>query len=133
MANQKYNPVGWFEIYVDDINRAQKFYESVFNLTMQELPSPTDGDWDEMKMVAFPMTMEDIPGASGSLVKMNDVKPGGNSTIVYFTSLDCSVEESRVESAGGKVMKPKASIGEHGFMSLCFDTEGNMFGIHSMK
>ena len=64
---------------------------------------------------------------------MEGVAPGGNSTIVYFTSIDCSVEESRVAAAGGKIFKPKMSIGEHGFMSLCSDTEGNMFGIHSMK
>lgn len=130
---QKCNPVGWFEIYVDDISRAQKFYETVFQLKMEQLPAPEGGDWQEMEMVAFPMTMEDIPGATGSLVKMEGIKPGGNSTIVYFSSLDCSVEEARVEGAGGKVMKSKSPIGEHGFMTMCFDTEGNMFGIHSMK
>ncbi len=129
----KYNPVGWFEIYVDDISRAKKFYEEVFQLQLQNLADPTGDDHPDMQMQAFPMTMEDIPGASGSLVQMEGVKPGGNSTIVYFTSLDCSVEEGRVEAAGGKVFRSKTSIGEHGFISLCFDTEGNMFGIHSMK
>ncbi len=26
------NPIGWFEIYVDDLSRAKQFYESVFNI-----------------------------------------------------------------------------------------------------
>lgn len=133
MANAKYNPVGWFEIYVDDISRAKKFYEEVFQVQLSPLADPTDGSNGSMLMEAFPMTMEDIPGASGALVQMQGVKAGGGNTIVYFTSLDCSVEEARVEVAGGKVDQSKMAIGEHGFITLCVDTEGNMFGIHSMK
>lgn len=84
-----------------------------------------------MKMVAFPFSMEVTKGASGSLVQMEGVKPGGSGTIVYFSSADCAVEEGRVEAAGGKVIKPKVSIDEFGFMSLVVDTEGNVIGIHS--
>lgn len=121
------NPVGWFEIYVNDLGRAQKFYETVLDIKMQDLPDPGNAG---IKMTAFPMKM-DAPNASGSLVKMQDMKAGGNSTIVYFTSEDCAKEEAQVEKAGGKVFKKKMSIGEYGFISLCTDTEGNMFGIHS--
>jgi len=123
------NPVIWFEIYVDDLRRAQKFYETIFDITMQDLPDPNNKD---IKMTAFPMKM-DSPNVSGSLVKMEGIKAGGNSTIVYFDSADCAKEEGRVENAGGKVLKKKMPIGNHGFMSSCTDTEGNMFGIHSMK
>ena len=123
----KYNPVGWFEIYVDDIARAKKFYEEVLQLQLQSLADPTDNASGGMKMEAFPFSMEDLPGASGALVQMEGIKAGGGNTIVYFSSLDCAVEEARVEAAGGKVHQPKSAIGEHGFMSLCSDTEGNMF------
>jgi len=75
----------------------------------------------------------DKPGSTGALVKMDGVSSGGNSVIVYFITEDCSVEESRVTTAGGKIMKPKMSIGQHGFISICTDTEGNAFGLHSMK
>ncbi len=126
----KENPVGWFEIYVDDIVWASKFYETVFATELSDLPNPTK---DEMTMKVFPMTMKEKGGAAGALVKMEGVKAGGNSTVVYFISDDCGVEEARIESAGGKIFKPKMSIGEHGFISLGFDSEGNMFGIHSMK
>ncbi len=123
------NPVVWFEIYVDDLNRAKKFYETVLSVTMSEI---ADASNQGLKMVSFPMKM-DQPNASGALIKMEGVKAGGNSTIVYFNSMDCSLEEGRVERSGGKVFKKKMSIGVHGFMSLCFDTEGNMFGLHSIK
>lgn len=126
----KENPVGWFEIYVDDVDRATKFYETILETTLTELPeNPTD---IQMTMMTFPMSMEK-GGASGALVKMEGVKAGGNSTLVYFSSEDCAIEEARIEPAGGKVFKPKTSIGKHGFMTIATDTEGNMIGIHSMK
>jgi uncharacterized protein len=125
------NPVVWFEIYVDDLKRAKKFYEQVLNLTLSELPTP-DSVEDEMEMWAFPMEMEQ-DGASGALVKMEGFEPGGNSTIVYFRSDDCAVEEARIQHAGGKVFKSKQSLGEYGYMVLALDTEGNMFGVHSQS
>jgi uncharacterized protein len=127
--NNPNNPVVWFEIYVDDISRARKFYEAVLNIQFQDMADPTA---DGLQMAAFPM-QQDRPNASGALIHMEGMKAGGNSTIVYFDCRDCAVEEARVPGAGGKIFKKKLSIGEHGFMSLCTDTEGNMFGLHSMQ
>lgn len=126
------NPVVWFEIYVNNLNRAKKFYETVFKLELNEMPMPDTGD-DSMKMLFFPSDMESQNSASGALVKMDGFKAGNNSTIVYFKSDDSSIEEARVEKAGGKIFKPKMSLGDYGFMVLASDTEGNMIGIHSMK
>jgi predicted enzyme related to lactoylglutathione lyase len=120
----------WFEIYVDDLNRARSFYEKVLKTELSELGDPTD---DNLQMLAFPSDMESKGKASGALVKLKDFKAGDNSTIVYFGSEDCSTEESRAEGAGGAVVRPKMSIGEYGFISLLTDTEGNTIGIHSMK
>lgn len=124
------NPVGWFEIYVENIDRARHFYETVLDREMFDLPMSEDlGD---MKMVVFPM-LDDAPNSSGALVEMRGVEPGGNSTIVYFSSDNCEIEQSRVEAAGGKILKPKFSIGDYGFISLVEDTEGNCIGLHSLK
>lgn len=123
------NPVNWFEIYVDDIARARKFYETVLGKEMMELPMPEGFD---DKMVAFPWAQGGV-NATGALVQSKMLAAGGNSTLVYFQTEECLAEQSRVESAGGKVIQPKFPIGEHGFCSLCMDTEGNMFGLHSMK
>lgn len=120
------NPVGWFEIYVQDMARARAFYEGVFSVTLQKLNSP------EIEMWAFPMNME-ASGTSGALVRMPGFPSGGNSILVYFSCEDCAVEEARVNESGGRVQRPKMSIGEYGFISLVFDTEGNMFGLHSLK
>lgn len=125
-----HNPVVWFEIYVNDLKRARKFYENVFKYEFSELGNPTD---DTFKMLAFPSDPETKNMAAGALVYYEGMSGGANSTIVYFHSKDCSVEEARVKDAGGEVFKPKMSIGEYGFISLIKDTEGNMIGIHSME
>lgn len=121
------NPVDWFEIYVQDIERAKKFYESVLQGKLERLPSAGM----ELEMWAFPMEANGS-GAGGTLVKMKGVPSGGNSTLVYFVCDDCAVEASRVEASGGKVDRPKMAIGQYGFIALAVDTEGNMFGLHSM-
>lgn len=123
------NPVAWFEIYVDDLDRAKQFYESVLGMNLDVLSDPND---DSIEMLSFPSDMEKY-GASGALVKMEGVTAGGNSTLIYFACEDCAVEESKVEAAGGRIQKPKMSIGEYGFVSLAVDSEGNMFGLHSAK
>jgi uncharacterized protein len=124
----KHNPAAWFEIYVNDMVRAATFYETVLGTKLEKLPSPME----HLEMMAFPMSTE-LPGASGALCRMDGVKCGGGSTIVYFHSEDCGVEASRIEAAGGKIQMPKNAIGQYGFISLGIDTEGNIFGLHSMK
>lgn len=119
------NPVGWFEIYVRDMDRARRFYEAVFQCTLERLNSPV------IEMYAFPMK-PDLPGSSGALVKMEGVGPGAG-TIVYFSCVDCAEEASRVPAAGGKVFRPKFSIGQYGFVALVHDSEGNMIGLHSVR
>lgn len=122
------NPVVWFEIYVQDIDRAKKFYEEVLGVDLMKLEVPTPG----MTMYSFPMAM-DAAGASGAIVHMEGCPSGGLGTLVYFACEDCANEASRVEAAGGKLAKPKMSIGEYGFIALATDTEGNMIGLHSQR
>ena len=118
------NPVGWFEIYVQDMARARAFYEAVLEGRLEKLEA------GGLEMWAFPMAQE-RQGAAGALVHMPGFPVGGNSTLVYFTSDDCAREEGRVAAAGGGVEKPKFSIGPYGFIVLAHDTEGNLFGVHS--
>ena len=122
-----HNPVGWFEIYVDDLARARPFYEAVLAVKLEQLMKDTD-----FEMWSFPSNMERY-GASGALVQMAGFPAGGNSTLVYFICEDCAVEAARISAAGGRIQKEKTSIGPYGFIALAYDTEGNMFGLHSMK
>lgn len=123
------NPFTWVEIYVEDMPRAQKFYETVFEIQMTEMPMPEGVD--DMQMVGFPWA-EDV-NISGALVKSADFSPYAGGTLAYFACEDCAVEESRVAAAGGKVLQPKMPIGEHGFCAVIMDTEGNAVGLHSRK
>jgi predicted enzyme related to lactoylglutathione lyase len=120
------NPVMWFEIYVQEMARARKFYETVFRITLHKSDNPSPEMW------LFPMGASGH-GAAGALVHMEGVPSGGNSTLVYFRCEECAAAEARVAEAGGIVQRPKMSIGKYGFISLVVDTEGNMFGLHSMK
>jgi uncharacterized protein len=122
------NPVGWFEIYVQDIERAKAFYQGVLKLELTQIGAPLD----ELAMWGFPADMN-THGTSGSLVKAKGMPSGGNSTLVYFSCKDCAVEAGRVNALGGKLQRDKMSIGEYGFVALALDTEGNMFGLHSLK
>lgn len=120
------NPVGWFEIYVENMPRARAFYEEVFGVELEPLG---DGGPELWK---FPQSMTDY-GASGALARMDGIETGGNSVLVYFTCSDCATELARVSGAGGKVQQEKFSIGEYGFIALAIDTEGNMIGLHSLR
>jgi predicted enzyme related to lactoylglutathione lyase len=120
------NPVGWFEIYVQDMARAKTFYEAVLGVQLSRMESPG------IDMLAFPMN-DQAYGAPGALVHMPGFASGANSVLIYFSCADCAVEAARVVAAGGRIQKEKASIGEFGFIALVFDTEGNMIGLHSMK
>jgi predicted enzyme related to lactoylglutathione lyase len=117
------NPVRWFEIYVQDMERARRFYEVVLDTQLQRLDT-------DLEMWVFPMSA-DRAGIGGSLVKIPGVRSGGNSTLVYFACEDCAVEAGRIESAGGKVEREKISIGQYGYVVLALDTEGNLIGLHS--
>lgn len=124
-----YNPVNWFEIYVQDMDRAKDFYETVLGVLLAPLPGGPEG---ELAMMAFPADPK-YSGAAGALVHMPDMPSGGNSTIVYFRCEDCAREGGRVSSAGGAIERDKFSIGEYGFIILARDPDGNMFGLHSLK
>ena len=129
------NAVCWFEIYVDEMKRAKAFYESVLALELSQIDTsgmPNAGsDAPTPEMWSFPMS--EGFGAPGALCKMPGVPAGGNSTLIYFACEDCSIEAARVASAGGQLMVPKMSIGEHGFIAIARDTEGNHIGLHSER
>ena len=122
------NSVIWFELYVQDMARAQAFYEAVLQVTLEALETPVPG----MEMKAFRGDMERY-GANGALVRMQGVASGGGGTLVYFGCDDCEVEGGRVAAAGGRIERGKMSIGPYGFIVLACDTEGNMFGLHSLQ
>ena len=126
--NSNRNPAGWFEIYVQDMARARKFYESTFQITLAPLESPDL----EIELWAFP-SQPDNPGCAGALAKMPGKDSGRGGTLIYFSCADCAVEAARAAENGGRIFKEKMSIGQYGFIALIFDTEDNLIGLHSMQ
>jgi len=130
MTTEAKNPFTWVEIYVEDMSRAQKFYETVLQIEMVPMEAP--GESNDLEMLSFPWAAGET-NISGALCKTNQMKPGTGGTLVYFTCDDCALETSRVVDAGGQVLQQKFQIGEYGFCSIVMDTEGNSVGLHSMK
>jgi len=125
--DMKHNPVGWFEIPVKDMDRAQKFYEEVFSVKLQRQKMK------ELEMAWFPMIDKAI-GATGSLVKNEWYKPSEGGVLIYFTaeSGDVANELKKAVSAGGKEIVPKTKISDDiGYMAVFLDTEGNRIALHS--
>lgn len=124
----KANVVGWFDIHVSDMSRAVRFYERVLGVELEAMGDPTG----ETEMMSFPGSMESY-GASGALVKSRHTRPGAGGTMVYFSVEDCAVQQSRLQDAGGVVIRPKFPIGAFGFVCIGQDSEGNLVGFNSMK
>ena len=122
------NPIGWFEIHVADMERASRFYEAVFQQSLNPLPSAEPQM--EIRMLSGDMTMH---GANGALVKHPMKKPSTEGVLVYFSCEDCATQQALAVEHGGKIFKPKFSIGPNGFIAIIGDSEGNAIGLHSAQ
>lgn len=118
--------ITWFEIAVSDLERAKLFYEKVFGM-----------DFEYIEMPGTKMYMQNVDNSKGeiggALILADDNTPASNGTIIYFNSNDCNNEALLIEPAGGKLLFPKTSLGEYGYMVQFIDTEGNRIGIHSIE
>ena len=121
------NSLNWFEIPATDITRSTKFYETIFGIEMEE------NNMGDAKMSFFPWEAGSGK-ATGAVVQSPQHKPSIEGTIVYLNAnpnMDGVL--AKVEEAGGKILVPKMSIGEHGNIAFIMDTEGNNVGIHSVE
>ncbi|MDP5062736.1 MAG: VOC family protein [Maribacter sp.] len=118
--------IAWYEIPVADMTRAQKFYESILNVTI------TVNNFGEFVMGLFP-DKQTLGQANGALVQHNHYVPSqSEGVLVYLSCDDAAIVLGKVEKAGGHVLQPKTEIGDgHGFMGILKDTEGNRIAVHS--
>ena len=121
------NPVVWFEIYVADMERARRFYETVLDVTLEHKASAELGD---PEFWLFPSQGTKY-GAQGALAKMEGFKPSGVGVIVYFACADCAAASARAIANGGSVIRDRFAIGEHGYIAIVTDSEGNLLGLQS--
>ena len=98
--------ISWFEIGTTDLDRATKFYETIFNIKLNPL------DLENIKMRMFPLD-DMMTGTGGALVFTNGFhKPSStDGPLLYLNgNPDVQLVLDRVEAAGGKIMVPKTEI-----------------------
>ena len=123
------NAISWFEIPTKDIDRAQKFYEAIFNIKMATM------DFQQIKMRMFPLD-NPMEGVGGTLVSTDGfhIPSATDGPLIYLNgNPDVQIIIDRVEAAGGKILIPKSTISdEYGDMALILDTEGNRIALHNI-
>jgi uncharacterized protein len=123
------NAISWFEIPTTDIDRATKFYETIFGITLAPLDMPN------IKMRMFPLD-DMMNGVGGALVNSDGfhIPSATDGPLIYLNgNPDVQNVLDKVEAAGGKIMVPKTEISpEYGYMAVMIDTEGNRIALHSV-
>jgi len=119
------NAINWFELFVNDLDRATRFYEAALEVKLRR---------EEFGGTPMAIFMSAADGAVGGALVKNGRKPGGEGTLVYLNAngkLDAVL--GRIEKAGGTVVQPRTDIGAPGFIAMVKDTEGNVVGLHSER
>ncbi len=121
--------ISWFEIPTNDIDRAQKFYETIFDIKMIPLNFPN------LQMRMFPIS--NPMNIGGALVHNEDFYQTSSTAgpMIYLNANpDVQIVLDRILAAGGTVVVPKTEISpEHGYMAIFIDTEGNRIALHSVS
>src|SRR5262249_48786925 len=122
---QMANAINWFELFVADLDRATRFYETV-------LAAPLHREVFQGTPMAIFGGGKDVAG--GALVHDPKRRPSAEGALVYLNvdgKLDAVL--GRTRAAGGKVVLPRTDIGEPGFIGVIEDSEGNRVGLHSPR
>ncbi|MBO9562261.1 MAG: VOC family protein [Niastella sp.] len=121
--------ISWFELPAVDLDRAQKFYEAIFETQLIPMDTPN------VQMRMFPVA-DMMTGIGGAICKAEGFyKPSATDGPLIYLNGNPDVQNvlNRIEAAGGKVVVPKTEISpEYGFMAVFIDTEGNRVGLHSI-
>ncbi|MEK4967052.1 VOC family protein [Cytobacillus sp. FSL R7-0696] len=118
-----------FEIHVDDMDRARKFYAEVFGWTFE--------DWSEFAGMPYFGAVtggEDEPGINGALMQRQSPPPESNQPLNGYA---CTIGVENYHAIEGKILNngsvvalPKYALPGMAWQGYYKDTEGNIFGIH---
>jgi uncharacterized protein len=120
------NPIGWVEIPVIDLDRAEKFYTDFFGISCTRQPEA-----EGFVMSMFPM--DEGYGASGALVRGEGLVPSKEGALVYFTAPEGGITAAveKAKSLDITILMNYMDIGEFGHMAIIEDSEGNRIALHS--
>ena len=125
IMTKKSNPVVYFEIPVNKINRAIKFYKAVFDFDFDI------ENIDNNEMALFPFSDENS-GISGALAKGEIYKPTKDGVLIYFKTENIVETIRLANSNGGQILYPKTDNGIR-LVAEFEDTEGNRIGLYQSK
>lgn len=118
-----------FEIHVDNMERAQKFYGEVFGWTFE--------DWSQFAGMPYFGTISGKEGErgieGGMMLRHGDSPKPGQSVNSFISTLgveDYDATEAKILELGGVVALPKYALPGMAWQGYYIDTEGNIFGIH---
>jgi predicted enzyme related to lactoylglutathione lyase len=122
---RKSNPAVYFEIPVNDIDRAITFYKNVFNFDFDKEVI------DKNEMALFPFD-EENSGISGALAKGEIYKPTNDGIVIYFGTENIDETLTLATSNGAQILYPKTDNGI-GLVAEFEDTEGNRIALYQLK
>jgi predicted enzyme related to lactoylglutathione lyase len=115
------NRVVHFEIYTNDPNAVQAFYQDVFGWKFQKFEGGPIDYW-------LITTGDDAqPGINGGLARPREGQSSCTLNTIGVSSLDESIR--KIEQSGGKICVPKMAIPNVGWLAYAEDPAGNVFGI----
>ena len=97
------NAINWFEIPTTDLNRAQKFYETIFGISMIPMDMPN------LKMRMFPLD-DMMTQVGGALVHSDGFHiPSATDGPLIYLNANPDVQNvlDKVVGAGGGIMVPR--------------------------
>jgi len=113
-----------FDIASEDVNRAKKFYESLFEWKITMPPGMSD---------YYLLETTDLEGKQsigGGIGK----RENPDQKITLYIGVE-NIERycRKIEELGGKVIQPELPVPGWGSLAVCMDTEGNLFGLWQEK
>jgi len=118
------NTINWFEIPVNNFERAISFYESILDIKLAR------ENMDDIDLAIFPA---DKKAVSGALIKADFLQPGDQGSLVYL-NVEGKMDDviGRAQKRGSNLLFPKTNLGEPGYIAHISDSEGNKIALHSM-
>jgi predicted enzyme related to lactoylglutathione lyase len=122
---QRDNRVVWFELPVVNMERAKKFYETIFSLKLNLV------QFGPELIAVFPY---EAPAISGCLIEAGGLKPGHGALPCLNADPHLDAVLEKVERAGGRIVHPYTDMPPGmGCFARIEDTEGNLVGLHAMQ
>jgi uncharacterized protein len=108
----------WFEIPADNVERARKFYSTLFSWKIEMFPGPKEY-WH-----IDTGGSEDSP--DGGMMERQSPQHGVTN---YVNVASVTKSAAKVQKLGGKVIMPKTAVPQMGYFIICLDTENNLFAL----